>query len=130
MYVPNTISEQIEVGTKTNINHRTMNSRVIIHDEKKNMNITSVFSPIYSKYKDYFDKITVEVPLTEKEQLRYRFAPKLVSLDVYNTVDYWALILYINECPSVIDFKPEKLKWVVKDKIEEFINELMILDRL
>lgn len=130
MYVSNTIGEQIEVGTKTNINHRTMNSRLIIHDEKKNTKITSVFNPIYSKYKDYFDKITVEVPLTEKEQLRYRFAPKLVSLDVYNTVDYWALILFINECPSIIDFKPKKIKWVVKDKIEEFINELMILDHL
>lgn len=128
MYIPNTIEEQIEIGADGKINHRTLNSRAVIHDEKNNSSIIIPFNPLYSKYKDYFDDIIVEIPLTEQEQLRYRFAPKLVSLDMYNTVDYWALILFINECPSIIDFKPEKIKIVLNDKIESFINELMILD--
>lgn len=129
MYIPVNIKEQIEVGTSSNINHRNLNSRVYIHDDKTDLNVLIPFNPLYSKYKDYFDDIIVEIPLSEKEQEKYRYSPKKVSLDMYNTVDYWSLILYINECPSVIDFTPEKLKIVLNDKINEFINELMILDR-
>ena len=53
-------------------------------------------------------RVTIEDCL-DKEQNRFRFQPKRVSLEMYGTVDYWSLILYINECPSVIDFEPEKL---------------------
>jgi hypothetical protein len=129
MYNPPTIEESIEIGLNSLVGHRVLNSCAFITDDQNDTTIKIPFNPLFSKYKEYFDDLTYTVPLSEKEQNRFRFQPKRVSLEMYGTVDYWSLILYINECPSVIDFEPEKLTLIFNDKISEFINELSILNR-
>lgn len=129
MYNPPTIEEQVELGLKSLYGHRQLNSCAFIHDEQSDTTLKIPFNPIFSQYKDYFDKISYTVELTEEEQNRFRFQPKLVSLEMYGTVDYWSMILYLNEAPSVIDFEPEKLTLIYNDKLNDFINELRILAR-
>ena len=129
MYIPVTIEENIENIESAKISHRSLNSVSFIKNIKSEDILKIPFNPIYNKYKDFFDKVTVDIPLTEEEQKKYRYSPKRVSLDMYGTVHYWSIILYINDSPSVIDFTPERLRIVYNDRIEEVINEIMILNR-
>lgn len=129
MIVPTTISELISYGKGLEISHRTLNNDVKIHDVKTDVTMTLPFNAIVNKYKDFFDKYTYGLEMTEEEIRRYRFSPKLLSQDQYGTPEYWSLILYINECASVLDFEPTKyVNLVDKDKLKELINELLIID--
>ena len=129
MYIPVTFEENIENIESAKISHRSLNSVSFIKNIKSEDILKIPFNPIYNKYKDFFDKVTVDIPLTEEEQKKYRYSPKRVSLDMYGTVHYWSIILYINDSPSVIDFTPERLRIVYNDRIEEVINEIMMLNR-
>lgn len=129
MYIPVTMEEAIEYGSGTSINHRTLNSRAFIHDEKSDVIVQIPFNPLFSKFKDYFNKYMCNIPLSEEEQKKYRFSPKRMSLDMYGIVDYWSLLLYINDAPSILDFEPERVNIIYNDKITQLINELLILNR-
>ena len=51
---------------------------------------------------------TVEVELSETEINKYTSAPKILSYDVYKSVDLWFIICIANGCKRSYEFKPEK----------------------
>lgn len=129
MYTPPTIKEQIEGSKNLDISHRSLNSHIYIENSMNNEVLKIPFNALYSKFKDYFDTVTAVIPLTEEQQVLYRFSPKKLSLKLYQTVEYWSLLLYLNECPSIIDFDLTKVRIVYNDKIKSFLNELFILEK-
>lgn len=130
MYIEPTIDEQIQnAKDRSDITHRMLNSCSFIIDNKTKESIKIPFNPLYSKFKDYFDSVTTVVPLTEEEQNLFRYQPKRMSLRMYNTTEYWSLLLYINECASITDFDLTSVRIVYNDKIKSFLNELFILSR-
>lgn len=130
MYIEPTIDEQIQnAKDRSDITHRMLNSCSFIIDNKTKESIKIPFNPLYSKFKDYFDSVTTVVPLTEEEQNLFRYQPKRMSLRMYNTTEYWSLLLYLNECASITDFDLTSVRIVYNDKIKSFLNELFILSR-
>ena len=128
MYIPSTLSELIEYGKNLDIAHRGFNSGAELHDASSDETIRIPFNPLINKYRDYFDAIMLTVPLNEEEQNDLRFSPKKLSYELYGTTEYWSMLLYINNCHSILDFEPEKVKVFDPDELQHLINELLIIE--
>lgn len=127
--IPTTIPEYVEDGKLQEYSHRTLNSELSIYNTSTNHTITVPYNAIVSKYRDYFDKYIISIELNEDEKRRYWHNPKIVSYDKYGTVEYWSIILFINECGSALDFEPEFINIIDTGDLERLISDLLILDR-
>lgn len=127
MSIPMTVEEDIRLGLSRAKSHRNMNGSLIM-TYNTNEHVKLPMNSLISKYRDFFDKYIDEVELTEEEQNFYRYSPKKFSQAMYGSTEYWSIILYINECHSIIDFEPVKIKYVVPESIDDILNEIMILE--
>lgn len=125
--IPTTIDEDITNGNRRT-SHRSLNHELTIKYKHDDSEVKVPCEPIISKYKDYFDKYMDVAPLTEQEQNDYRYAPKKVSLDFYGTIAYWSIILFINECHSIVEFEPVNMKYIDPNYIEDLIEEITVLE--
>ena len=130
MAIPATITDDIKRGVTSQKTHRVLNNSLIINYLNSGESVRMPLNSIIAKYKDYFDKYIDEVELTEDEQMSFRYSPKKFCLYMYGTVEYWSIILYINECHSIMDFEPVKIKYIVPESITDIINEILILENL
>lgn len=128
MAIPATIDDDILRGANTQKNHRAFNNSLLIEYQGSNEGIRMPANSIISKYKEYFDPYIDTVELNEEEQMKYRYSPKKFCQDMYGTTEYWSMILFINECHSIIDFEPVNLKYIVPESISDLINEILILE--
>lgn len=124
--VPTTIEDEIRAGSGRQICHRTVNQELTLVYGKNELKMP--FNPLISKYKEYFDNHILVKPLTEAQQTLYRYAPKMVSRDIYGTTSYWSVILFINEAHSVMEFEPTDLKYVDPQYIVNLFEEIFILE--
>lgn len=130
MSIPATIPDDIKRGVTSQKTHRVLNNSLRINYANSGESVRMPLNSIIAKYKDYFDKYIDEVELTEEEQIKYRYSPKKFSQDMYGTIEYWSIILYINECHSIMDFEPVTVKYVLPNQITDLINEILILEGL
>lgn len=128
MSIPATIPDDIRRGATSQKTHRVLNNSLCINYANSGETVRMPLNSIIAKYKEYFDNYIDEVELTEDEQRTYRYSPKKFSQDMYGTTEYWSIILYINECHSVMDFEPVKVKYVIPQSITDLINEILILE--
>lgn len=131
MTIPSTIREDIEQNTDQDMSHRTFNGCVYLHYVQNGETIKIPLNHIIDKYKEYFDPYIEDFEITEEEERKYLYSPKKLSLDIYKTVEYWSILLYINECHSIIDFKPSgTIKAIRPDTLTKLLNEILILEGL
>ena len=83
-------------------------SEPYINEEVESANISNLGLILYDIpfITKYFDKIkenTNSIMLTEMEQMTYYRNPKLLSYDKLGSIDYWYLILLLNEWFSAYD---------------------------
>ena len=130
MSIPVTITEQINDSEKWEISYRTLHPSAILKDEFSSRNIEIPFSSLTNKYRHFLSKIVRTTTLDEKLQARYKQRPKLVSYDLYGTTELWNDILILNNCFSTIEFNPVTIKAYNPDKLKEYINEILILEKL
>lgn len=129
MAIPLTIKDDVEQGYSQQFSHRNFNEAVELHYTKNGETILIPLNPLINKYKEYFDNWIMEIPLLEREAIEYRYAPKKLSYYFYGTTEFWSLILYINECHSIIDFNPTtSVRLIERTKLKEIMNEIMILE--
>lgn len=126
--VPTTVNEDIEMNSNRALSHREFNNELDIRYKHNGSIIKVPCEPFISKYKDYFDKHMMTVELDESEQVRYRYAPKMVSMDYYGIVGYWSIILFINECHSIIEFEPTTLRYIDPQYIQDVVEEIFVLE--
>lgn len=126
--VPTTIEELIIRGKGLEYSHRTLNSTLDIHDVQSNQTIRVPYNAIIGKYWDYFKKCIISIELTEEDKRRYWHNPRIVSYDTYGTVEYWSLVLYMNECASPLEFEPEDINIIDRSDMNRLIMDLKILD--
>ena len=70
------------------------------------------------KYRSLLLSVTEELLLTDDDLVKYKYRPKLFSLDLYGTVEYWYLILIINNITSCSRFTIKKIKYIPPEKME------------
>ena len=89
--------------------------------------VSRLYYHIVNKYKEYFDPYIEEYEVDDDDERRYLYSPKKLSQDLYQTTEYWSILLYINECHSILDFKPHgTIKVVNPGVITELLNEILI----
>lgn len=66
---------------------------------------------VLGKYTDDLAPYLVQTVLTAKERQFYAFNPRLLAYDLYGIPELWYLILYANECMSLLDFDLPVIKF-------------------
>lgn len=94
------------------------------------------YSSIIEKYIDYLKDNSYSVRYTNDERIKYRYNPKRLSYDMYNTTRLFFIILLLNNMKSKVDFdrdvilvpKPEALKEIL-EKIKMKEQDIIDMNR-
>lgn len=76
-------------------------------------------------YYDYIQRSVVNLSLTDRELMKYRYQPKMFCSDMYGTTELWGLLLKINNLTSVVEFNHKMIK-VFNSDIFDILNEILI----
>lgn len=85
-------------------------------------------SSVFESYMDFLIPLTVVVKLNETEYYKYIYRPKLLSLDIYNTVELSQLILRLNRLQSSMDFKLRQVRIILPEHLQT-LNKIFVMNR-
>lgn len=125
-----TIDELIEWGKEQEISYRNLHKGAYITDSQSGDVIRIPLNSIMSDYRYFLEPYIIEVEMNDEELYLYQFKPKSLSYKLYNTTEYWSILLMINNCVSKVDFNKKKIKVLNPKKILAFINEVLILEKV
>lgn len=119
----NSITKFVKVGKDNSINGSKTVKFVKYVNSNRCVPIDNIF---IHKYRDYLISQSQEVILTDEEQKKYKYRPKLLSYDIYGTVEFWMVLLIINNISSTSEFNLKKIKFIPNenlDVIEHILNK-------
>ena len=85
-------------------------------------------SSVFESYMDFLIPLTVVVRLNEKEYYRYIYRPKLLSKDIYNTVELSQLLLRLNRLQSSMDFTLREVRILLPEHLQT-LNKIFIMNK-
>lgn len=112
-----TIEEFIESGRSSIINYFNLS----MIDMMENNTWVSVLNVV----NDYITELRtacVNVKLTNEEQFKYFYKPKLLCYDVYGNPELYFIILLINDMADVKEFTKSKIKMLKKEHMSTLIS--------
>ena len=121
-YTETTVDSVIEAGQMLDISESTMAFHNTIDDS-----IVLAYHNVITKFYRVLSDHIIEVTLSDDEYDEYVQQPKKYCYDMYGTPELAYSLLYINDMPSVTDFKRRKIK-IFTDDIMDIIVELMSLN--
>lgn len=127
-YRDSTISDFIKSYSQVDITFES------IHYKEKNLLANSSDSLILlsdsllDKFRVDLANSIVMLTLSSSEYNKYRFNPKLLSYDLYQTTELWSTILDLNELHSSTEFDINPLK-VYDSSIINYINTILSLEK-
>lgn len=121
-----TIQRLVDYGNGLDISHGKLHTKATFTDSSGDKIIINYMS-ILDKYRDLINLHTTRVNFTEAEQMKYRYQPKRLSMDLYQTPELWSSILQINNIISTAEFTPKSLLVFTPD-IFDVLNEILILE--
>lgn len=83
---------------------------------------------LYEKYRGVILENCVQIELSDELLKKYRYRPKLLSLKLYNCMDFWHLILWINNMSSVTQFTNKKIYVFDPDEIS-VLDKILYLEK-
>ncbi|MGL5711932.1 MAG: baseplate wedge protein 53 [Cetobacterium sp.] len=94
------------------------------------------YSSVIEKYVDYLKDNSFSVRYTNEERIKYKYNPKRLSYDMYNTTRLFFIILLLNNMKSKVDFdrdvilvpKPNALKEIL-EKIKMKEQDIIDMNR-
>lgn len=124
-----TIQELIDSVSGLEISYRNLHTNAYI--ENKGTVIKIPYKSIIRDYLPYLKQTCVTSAFTDLEKLKYRFKPKMLSNDLYETTELWSALLEINGFISLLDFTLDKPILVFAPKpLKRILNEVMILEEI
>lgn len=126
--IPASMTEQVEQIEDMEISYRALHPDVFLHDKQSDRTIRIPYSSITNKYKNFLWKVITTYDLTDREQAYYKGKPKLLSMDLYDTTEFWNDLLILNHFISVVDFNPKKLRCYDPFRFKKILNEIMIIE--
>ena len=116
-----------ELITKGSVNDLTLeNTNIYNQIDNLILAVTNIF------IKSYYDIIkfnSINVKFTEDEFKRYRYKPKLFSLVMYNTIEFWHIILWLNNMIDSINFNKTELLLLDPDR-SSMLNKIWIKEKI
>lgn len=123
-----TISNQIRYGSIIELSVRNFHEHDVLHTKEDTKIILNTLS-ILNNYWHFLQNYIVSVELSPEEIHKYEYKPKLMSYDLYGTIEYYYLILRINNMDSVSDFGNIKNLKLFSRGITAFLNEVYIKEK-
>lgn len=120
-----TMTEQIRVGKDIELSIANFHTKDVCHvkaDEKIVVNTLSILND----YMKFLDQYITTAYLNSKEVQKYRFKPKLLSYDLYGTIEYYPHILRINNMDSISDFDDIAVLKLFSNGALNFLNEVYL----
>lgn len=131
MALPVSLTEQIDRANHSELGYRKLHTSAIMTNEENGSIIEIPFSSYTEKYRDYLEKCIIRRYMSEKDCAKYRFRPKLLSIDLYGSTEFWNDILILNNCTSIREFQPTKEKPTLfydPKTLKTYLNEILILE--
>lgn len=121
-----TIQSIIEEGKENRLTSHDLSFKNVIEDSVGNKFVVNM-SSIFDKYYDTLLQHAVVAILSEDDYLKYRYKPKVLSKDIYGTMDLHFLLLRLNNITSVTQFDFREVKVFTND-IVRLLNEIVVLE--
>ena len=121
-----TMPAEIKAGIDIDASHGNLQFKTRFSDMDKKRHIVVPHQSIICKFYHILGNYITEKTLNDEEQLRYYQRPKLLSFDEYGTMELWSWIMYINNCKSIANFTPSKVRIFTQD-IDIAINEILTI---
>lgn len=121
-----TIQSIINEGKNLKIINRELSLKEIIVNSIGEKFVVNMYN-LYEKYYDLLLEHTARVILSEEEQMRYRFNPRLLSKDLYGTIELHYMLLRLNHVYSIINFDFTEVT-VFKPSVITLLNEIMVIE--
>lgn len=87
--------------------------------------IVYIAKNILPDYLDELKKNCITITLSEDEQRKYKFNPKRLAADVYNSTDLYYIILKLNGMADVREFNNiETLQLLTKDDLSSYLSTI------
>jgi hypothetical protein len=121
-----TIKSVINEGLESKLNIKELSIKDVIINSAGEKFVVNMFN-LYEKYYEILLDYTTTVVLDEKEYLKYRFKPKLLSYDLYGTKELHYMLLRLNYMYSVVNFDLKEIRVFTRNVIP-IINEIMVIE--
>ena len=125
-----TIDDLVEWGKEQEISYRNLHKGAYITNLQSGDVIRIPLNSIMSDYRYFLEPYIIEIEMNDEELYLYQFKPKSLSYKLYETTEYWSVLLMINSCVSKIDFNKKRIKVLDPKKILAFVNEVLILEKV
>jgi hypothetical protein len=122
-----TIQELIDAGKRLHYSPDKMHVKDTFINKDGELVIFNIYS-LMDRFMDLLDPFIQEVELTDNEYLKYRFQPKRLCVDVYNTIDMAPIILKINNMVSLLEFDQQTIR-LFKPSVMSILNEIVVLEK-
>lgn len=123
-----TISNQIKYGSTLELSFKNFHEQDVLHVTDDSKIIMSTLS-ILNDYWYFIQNYVVTVTLTDDEIHKYEYKPKLMAYDLYGSIEFYYLILRINNMDSVSDFGGFKTLKLFRREVISFLNEVYIKEK-
>lgn len=121
-----TIEKQIAGEANTEYGYRKMHSMITITDQETGNKVIAPYRSLSAEYMDYLRDYIEERELTEIQWQYFKHNPRALSESLYGTTKFWAMLLEINHCRSIMEFAPKTVKYFKVEKITEILNEVLM----
>lgn len=93
--------------------------------------MTLLIYNVLDDYRDEMDDLSLEVNLSDKDVLNYKFNPKKLAFDLYKSTDLYFFILYMNNMANIKEFTltNKKLKLMTRDNLEQFLSLILSAEK-
>ena len=125
-----TIDELINSVKDKQMSYRNLHTYFYIRNKKGEI-IKVPYKSLFKEYRNFFKSAIINVSFQPNEVTKYRFSPKKLSYDLYNTVELWSTLLELNDMLSLYEFNLEKpIKVYSPAQFKKLLNEVLILEEV
>ncbi len=118
-----TVDEFIELGKSIGDvdynKYAILSDRISVND---NYSIIVALKNVIYDYEEELKKLACTVEMTDDEFLKYKYKPKLLSYDLYGTVELYFIILFLNNTCDIKEFNLQTIKLLKKESLMEFLE--------
>lgn len=121
------ITDIIKFGNSLDISHSKFHQKTSFVDDNANKIIMN-YNSFINTYYDLMLKNTQVMTLNDQEYNMYRFQPKRLSLELYDTTELWSCLMMVNHITSITEFDLKEPIVFEQDTIFDILNEILILE--
>ena len=130
MALPVKISDLVKIGEKDEMAYRSFHDNLEITNSEDGQKIVIPLNQLVAQYRYFLEPYLIRIELNDYEYSIYRYQPKRLAYELYNTTEFWSFLLMINNCISKLDFDKKILTVLDPQNIKRFLNELLILEKV